>query len=150
MKLKIVNIEEAALKDVRVALPGTGSVLKRDNFEWTAFPLETTFRTNRLISGLLEGWHRTIVFDTVEYHEDTENFLFLEGVSLMLFCDREGDRLLPESMKLVRIKPGTQVEVKAGKCHYVPIPETDRFRAYVVTPLQESILIPLAEPVMSE
>ncbi|NLI54054.1 MAG: hypothetical protein GX417_06965 [Clostridiales bacterium] len=150
MKLKIVNIEEADLKDVRVALPNTGSVLRRGNFEWTAFPVETVFKTNRLISGLLEGWHRMIEFDTVEYHDDAENFLFFEGVSLMLFCDREGDRLLPESMQLVRIMPGTQVEVKAGKCHYVPIPETDRFRAYVVTPLQESILIPLAESVVAE
>lgn len=150
MKLKIVNVEEAVLKDVRIALPNTGSVLKKGNFEWTAFPLETAFETNRLISGLLEGWHRTLAFDTVEYHADAENFFFFEGVSLMLFCDRDGDRLLPESMQLVRILPGTQIEVKAGKCHYVPVPETDRFRAYVVTPLQESILISLSEPVTAE
>lgn len=147
MLLKIENIEDVQIKGVRVAAPGTGNLLRRGNFEWTSFPLETELKTNKVISGLLQGWHHEIAFDTVEYHEDTENFYFMEGVSLMLFCDRNGDVPDMSTLHLVRIQPGTQVEVVAGKCHYVPIPETDYFKAYVFTPLQESILLPLAETV---
>ena len=145
MKLKIENIENVQIKGVRVAMPGTGNVLRRGNFEWTSFPLETALKTNKVISGLLQGWHHELCFHQVEYHEDTENFFFMEGVSLMLFCDRNGDVPDMSTLQLVRIQPGTQVEVEAGKCHYVPIPETDFFKAYVFTPLQDSVLLPLEE-----
>lgn len=147
MKLRIENIEDVKIRGVRVASPASGNVLRRGNFEWTSFPLETALKTNKVISGLLQGWHHELCFDQVEYHADTENFYFMEGTCLMLFCDREGDVPDMSTLLLVRIQPDTQVEVEAGKCHYVPIPETDFFKAYVFTPLQESVLLPLAETV---
>ncbi len=147
MKLRIEEIGQVSIPGVRVALPGTGSLLRRGNFEWTCFPLETRLKGNRVVSGLLEGWHHELRFDQVEYHEDTENFYFMEGVCLMLFCDRKDGEVDASSLRLTRIHPGTQVEVEGGKCHYVPIPETDFFKAYVFTPLQPSILLNLPEPV---
>jgi hypothetical protein len=147
MKLPIHNIEDVAIRGVRYAPASAGSLLEKEHFTWNSFPLETELKTNKVVSGLLQGWHRVVEFDTVEYHEDTENFFFFEGVSLMLFCDRDGQKPDLSTLQLVRIQPGTQVEVKAGKCHYVPIPETDFFKAYVFTPLQASILLPLGEKV---
>lgn len=147
MEKAVTNIEETAIRGVRAVNVRTGSLLQKEHFEWLSFPLETTLKRNQVVSGLLRGWHRTVCFDTVEYHEDTENFFFLEGTCIMIFCDRNGEEPDMNSIQLVKIPAGTQVEVEAGKCHYVPIPLTDTFRAYVFTPLQESILIPLKETV---
>ena len=108
------------------------------------------WRTNKVISGILQGWHRTVEFDTLEYHDDTENFYFTEGTCIMPFGTRVGDSVDPDSLQLVRIRPGTQVEVKAGKLHYVPIPLGDTFRAYVFTPLQESKFVQLPELLIGE
>ena len=147
MKIKIINAEDAKVKDVRFALPHSENVLKNGHFEWRSFQLETALYTNKVISGILQGWHRTVEFDTVEYHEDTKNFYFAEGTCIMPFADMADGKVDMDSIQMVRILPGTQVEVKAGKCHYVPIPEGDTFKAYVFTPLQESILLPLDEKI---
>lgn len=147
MEIRIINAEDASISDVRFAFPKSENVLRRGNFEWSSFPLESLLRTNKVISGILKGWHRTVEFDTVEYHMDTENFYFAEGVCIMPFANRIGDAVDIGSLQLVRIQPGTQVEVKAGKCHYVPIPEGDTFRAFVFTPRQDSILLSLDDTV---
>ena len=150
MKLRIEEIEQVQIRGVRVAKPGTGTVLRRGNFEWVCFPLETQLKTSKVVSGLLQGWHHEVYFDQVEYHEDTENFYFLEGTVLMLFCDQQMERPDMSTLRLVRIRPGTQIEVEAGKCHYVPIPETDIFKAYVFTPIQPSVMLKLSEPITLE
>jgi len=147
MLLHVKEIEEAAPVGVRFAAMGESQVLKKEHFEWTSFPLETALKTNQVVSGLLQGWHRTLRFDTVEYHGDAENFFFLEGECVMLFCERREEQPLLDTACLVHIRPGTQVEVKAGICHYVPIALTDTFKAYVFTPLQDSILLSLPEPI---
>ena len=148
MKLEIQEISDVQMEGVRVALPGTEGVLRKNHFEWISFALETKETTDRIISGLLEGWHHEVKFTEVEYHINPENFYFYEGTCLMLFADKtEEDEIIEGSLKLVRIHPGTQVEVAAGKCHYVPIPETDTFKAFVFTPIHESLMIDLPEEV---
>lgn len=146
MKLQVINAEDAKISGVRFAFPGQEALLCSGHFEWRSFPLETMLRTNKVISGILQGWHRTVEFDTMEYHDDTENFYFAEGTCIMPFGSRMGDSIDLASLQLVQIRPGTQVEVKAGKLHYVPIPLGDTFRACVFTPLQESKLLRLPEP----
>lgn len=147
MYVKVENAETAFVRGVRFAFASQGALLEKEHFEWRSFPLETSLKTNKVISGWLQGWHRTIEFDTVEYHGDTENFFFIEGECIMPFCDQKDDKADMGTLQLVRILPGMQVEVEAGKCHYVPIPLTDYFRAYVFTPRQESVLLPLEETV---
>ena len=127
MKVQVINAEDAKISGVRFAFPGEENLLCSGHFEWRSFPLETMLRTNKVISGILQGWHRTVEFDTLEYHDDTENFYFTEGTCIMPFGTRVGDSVDPDSLQLVRIRPGTQVEVKAGKLHYVPIPLGDTF-----------------------
>ncbi|MCI8333060.1 MAG: hypothetical protein HFH25_00585 [Lachnospiraceae bacterium] len=150
MVVNVKNAGEIPVKGVRFAPVSKSVLLQKEHFEWTSFPLETGLKTNRVVSGLLKGWHRTVEFDTVEYHEDTENFFFMEGECIMPFCDQKQGEADMDTMQLIRILPGTQVEVQAGKCHYVPIPLTDCFRAYVFTPLQESVLISLKETVKTK
>lgn len=150
LKIKVENAEKATVNGVRFAFAEDGMLLAKEHFEWTSFPLETALKTNKVISGLLQGWHQKVEFHTVEYHEDTENFFFFEGECIMPFCDRNGEVPDMDTLQFIRIRPGTQVEVKAGKCHYVPIPLTDTFRAYVFTPQQESVLMPLAERAEAE
>lgn len=147
LRKHVIHAEDALVKGVRFASVTEGTLLEKEHFQWTSFPLETSLKTNQVISGLLQGWHQKVLFHTVEYHEDTENFFFLEGECIMPFCDRDGDLPDMTTLQLVRIRPGTQVEVSAGKCHYVPIPLTDTFKAYVFTPLQESVLLALSEDV---
>ena len=150
MKVHVINAEDAKISGVRFAFPGEENLLCSGHFEWRSFPLETMLRTNKVISGILQGWHRTVEFDTLEYHDDTENFYFTEGTCIMPFGTRVGDSVDPDSLQLVRIRPGTQVEVKAGKLHYVPIPLGDTFRAYVFTPLQESKFVQHQELLIGE
>ncbi len=150
MIIPVKNAGEVWVKGVRFAKGKEGALLAREHFEWTSFPLETALKTNRVVSGLLQGWHRTVEFDTVEYHVDTENFYFLEGECIMPFCDQKNGVPDMDTLQLVRIPAGTQVEVAAGKCHYVPIPLTDTFKAYVFTPLQDSVLLPLPESVRAK
>lgn len=150
LRKNVIYAGEASVKGVRFASVTEGTLLEKEHFQWTSFPLETSLKTNHVISGLLQGWHQKVRFHTVEYYRDTENFFFLEGECIMPFCDRDGDIPDMETLQLIRIQPGTQVEVSAGKCHYVPIPLGDTFKAYVFTPQQESILLPLAEEVEME
>ena len=150
MKVQVINAEDAKISGVRFAFPGEENLLCSGHFEWRSFPLETMLRTNKVISGILQGWHRTVEFDTLEYHDDTENFYFTEGTCIMPFGTRVGDSVDPDSLQLVRIRLGTQVEVKEGKLHYVPIPLGDTFRAYVFTPLQESKFVQLPELLIGE
>ena len=74
MKVQVINAEDAKISGVRFAFPGEENLLCSGHFEWRSFPLETMLRTNKVISGILQGWHRTVEFDTLEYHDDTENF----------------------------------------------------------------------------
>lgn len=150
MKRKIVSIFDAEIPGVRVEKKEDGALLQKEYFEWMSFPLETNFKQSRIISGLLKGWHRTLSFTEVEYHEDAENFLFFQGESVMIFCDKKDGRPDMNSIRLVRIPEGTQIEVAAGKCHYVPIPLTDTFQAFVFTPLQDAVILPLEETVVPE
>ena len=147
---KIKNIFETEISGVRVEKAENGELLKKEHFEWTSFPLKTKFKQNQVISGVLKGWHRVIAFTQVEYHDDAENFLFFQGDSIMIFCDKKNNKVDMNSVQLVRIPEGTQIEVAAGKCHYVPIPLTDTFKAFVFTPLQEAFILPLQEEVLSE
>lgn len=149
MTREILDIFKTEISGVRVRKAEDGGLLQKEYFEWKSFPLETEFKQEQIISGLLKGWHRTIAFREVEYHKDAENFFFFQGECIMIFCDKTlSNEIDMESIQLVRIPAGTQVEVAAEKCHYVPIPLTDVFQAFVFTPLQEAHLLMLKEEIV--
>ena len=87
MNVKIQDIKDVTIKGVNVKFTDTCEAYKEDFFEWTAFPVVTEFKTNKIMAGVLQGWHHTPNFTAIEYHEDAEQFYFTEGTALMLFID---------------------------------------------------------------
>ena len=150
MKVKIQDLKDVAIKGVNVAFTGTCEAYKEDFFEWTAFPVVTPFKTDKIMSGLLQGWHHTPNFSVIEYHEDAEQFFFMEGTALMLFIDIVDGKPAMDTAQIVRIPAGTQLDIAAGKGHFVAVAEGCTFKALVVSPVQEAPRMDLSEMVCGE
>ena len=55
-----------------------------------------------------------------------------------------------DTAQIVRIPAGTQLDIAAGKGHFVAVAEGDTFKAIVVSPVQEAPRMDLAEEVIGE
>lgn len=150
MKVKIQDLKDTAVKGVNAVFTETCEAYKEDFFEWTAFPVVTQFKTDKIMSGLLQGWHHTPNFSVIEYHEDAEQFLFTEGTALMLFIDIVDGKPAMDTAQIVRIPAGTQLDIAAGKGHFVAVAEDCTFKAIVISPVQEAPRMELAEMVCGE
>ena len=149
MELKITDLAATQISGVRVALPASyeTGVYREDYFAWTAMPLVTPFHTGEVMMGILEGWHHTPCFGQVEYHADKECFYFMSGTALMYFVDIRDGKPVLESGQLVRIPAGAELEIEAGKGHFIAVAEDDHFRALVTSPVQQAPRLPLPETV---
>jgi len=68
----------------------------------------------------------------------------------MLFIDIKNGKPDMASAQLVRIKKGTQIVIKQGKGHFVPIAEaSEPVCAIVISPKMEAIRIDLEEEIGS-
>ena len=150
MKVKIQDLKDVTIKGVNVAFTEICETYKEDFFEWTAFPVVTQFKTDKIMSGVLQGWHHTPNFSVIEYHEDAEQFFFTEGTALMLFIDIVDGKPAMDTAQIVRIPAGTQLDIAAGKGHFVAVAEGCTFKAIVVSPVQEAPRMDLAETVCGE
>ena len=150
MKVKIQDLKNVTIKGVNVAFTETCKPYKEDFFEWTAFPIVTKFKTDKIMSGVLQGWHHTPNFSQIEYHEDAEQFFFTEGPALMLVIDIENGKPVMNTAQIVRIPAGTQLDIAAGKGHFVAVAEGCTFKAIVVSPVQEAPRIDLDEMICGE
>jgi hypothetical protein len=150
MKVKIQDLKDVAVKGVHVAFTETCEAYKEDFFEWTAFPIVTQFKTDKIMSGVLQGWHHTPNFSQIEYHEDAEQFFFTEGTALMLFIDIVDKTPDMDTAQIVRIPAGTQLDIAAGKGHFVAVAEGCTFKAIVVSPVQDAPRMDLPEMVCGE
>lgn len=150
MKVKIQDLKDVSIKGVNVAFTETCEAYKEDFFEWTAFPIVTSFKTDKIMSGLLQGWHHTPNFSVIEYHEDAEQFFFTEGTALMLFIDIVDGAPAMDTAQIVRIPAGTQLDIAAGKGHFVAVAEGCTFKAIVVSPVQDAPRMDLPEMVCGE
>ena len=150
MKVKIQDLKDVAIKGVNVAFTEICETYKEDFFEWTAFPVVTQFKTDKIMSGVLQGWHHTPNFSVIEYHEDAEQLFFTEGTALMLFIDIVDGKPAMDTAQIVRIPAGTQLDIAAGKGHFVAVAEGCTFKAVVVSPVQAAPRMDLAEMVCGE
>ena len=150
MKVKIQDLKDVAIKGVNVAFTESCDTYREDFFEWTAFPVVTRFKTDKIMSGLLQGWHHTPNFSVIEYHEDAEQFFFTEGTALMLFIDIVDGKPAMDTAQIVRIPAGTQLDIAAGKGHFVAVAEGCTFKAIVVSPVQDAPRMDLSETVCGE
>ena len=135
MKVKIQDLKNVTIKGVNVAFTETCEAYKEDFFEWTAFPIV---------------WHHTPNFSQIEYHEDAEQFFFTEGTALMLFIDIENGKPVMNTAQMVRIPAGTQLDIAAGKGHFVAVAEGCTFKAIVVSPVQDAPRMDLDEMICGE
>lgn len=143
----VTNIAETAIPGVTVKLPDTYAPYRERYFQWTAFPIVSHFETGDIQCGLLEGWHHVPAFSEIEYHADKELFYFLHGTALMLFCDIEDGAPVMASCQIVRIPAGTELEIPAGKGHFIAVAEDEHFQAIVVSPKQDAPRMALTDTV---
>lgn len=148
MKTKIVSSREARVPGVRFCHGADCAVHREAYFTCTPLALQTAFRrADNLVCGVLEGWHHVPRFCTLETHSDAETFVFTQGTALMPFCDIVNGIPDLATVQIVRIEAGTQVEVAAGKGHFVAVAEGDHFCALVYCPQQPAERIALAQPI---
>jgi len=147
MNIKITDIADTQISGVRVSLPRDyrKNLYSEDYFTWSGMPIVSAFKTENIMMGILEGWHHTPNFDKIEYHEDKESFYFISGVALMYFVDIRGGKPEIETSQIVRIPAGVELEIEAGKGHFVAVAESDCFSALVTSPVQEAPRIALPE-----
>ena len=150
MEVQITDLKNTAISGVRSLFPDSYDTYREDYFEWTAFPLVSEFKTGKVTTGLLEGWHHTPGFSVIEWHEDNEIFCFLDGTALMLFVDIENSFPVMESAQIVRIPAGVTLEVAKGKGHFVAVAEGCCYKAIVVSPVQDAPRIALSETIVGK
>jgi mannose-6-phosphate isomerase-like protein (cupin superfamily) len=147
-KIVIQDLTTGLVKGVEVRLPSDQIGYRETYFEWTASPLAAKFMSPEVSGGVLRAWRHTSVFREIETHVDAEMFYFVSGVALMLFVEvKEGQADL-ETAQIVRIQPGTQLVIEAGKGHFVAVAESEEpVEVIVVSPKMEAPRIGLAEAV---
>jgi hypothetical protein len=147
-KIKIQNLRPGLVKGIEVFIPDKSFGYQETYFKWAASPLVVNFQKAEVSGGILEAWRHTPVFTEAETHCDNEMFYFLSGVALMLFADLKDGQADLETAQIVRIQPGTQIILTAGKAHFVPVAEnSEHVVAVVVSPKMGAPRVPLSEPV---
>lgn len=144
----IKDLLPGTVQGVTVALPG-GEAYRESYFEWTASSLVTGFKTSDISGGILKTWKNVPLFTQVETHIDAEMFYFLGGAAIMAFADIIDGQADMNSVEIVRVQPGTQIIITAGKAHFVPVAEGDMpVHIIVVAPKMDAPRIPLKEAVL--
>jgi mannose-6-phosphate isomerase-like protein (cupin superfamily) len=149
--MKMVPIEalrRGGVSGVEVALPGEASAYREGFFEWRASALDAAFRTSQIAGGVLKAWRHEPAFAQIETHADREMFHFMSGTAIMLFMDAPGGRPDMDSAQIVRILPGTEIAIDAGKGHFVAVAEGDEpVVAVVVAPRMDAPRMDLPDTV---
>lgn len=147
-KIKIEDLRNGLIRGVEIHLPESDETYREGYFEWTATSLAGTMATNEISGGVLRAWHHQPVFHEMETHQDTEMFYFITGIALMLFIDVVDGQPALETAQIVRINPGTQLSIPAGKGHFVAVAEgSEPVCAVVVAPKMAAPRMRLPESV---
>jgi mannose-6-phosphate isomerase-like protein (cupin superfamily) len=149
--MKRITIQDLTLglvKGIKVQLPLDKVGYRETYFEWTPSALTAKFKTPDVSGGVLRAWRHVPVFREIETHIDVEMFYFVSGVALMLFVDvKEGQADL-DTAQIVRIQPGTQLVIDAGKGHFVAVAESEEpVEMIVVSPKMDAPRMGLVEEV---
>jgi oxalate decarboxylase/phosphoglucose isomerase-like protein (cupin superfamily) len=147
-KIKIQDLKQGMVAGIEIQLPFEADTYREDYFEWTASSLTAGFRTKEISGGILQAWHHVPVFREVETHVDAEMFYFIKGTAIMLFADMTDGEPDMDSVQILRILPGSQILVPAGKGHFVAVAEdSEPVYAVIVSPKMDAPRKPLPEPV---
>jgi hypothetical protein len=78
-------------------------------------------------------------------------FYFVSVVTMMLFVDNKDGQADLDTAQIVRVRPGTQLVIAAGKGHFVAVAESERpVEMIVVSPKMDAPRMKLAEMVYGE
>jgi len=147
-QVKIQDMLPGLVAGVDVQMPGDVAPYRETYFEWTGSSLLACFHTPEISGGVLRAWRHVPVFAEIETHIDAEMFYFISGTALMLFMDLADGQPDSSSAQIVRIRPGTQIVIPAGKAHFVAVAEGDeRVEIIVVSPRMPAPRMMLVEPV---
>lgn len=147
-KVKIIDIKPGIVHGIDVKMPVSAPGYSETYFEWTAFSLAAEFNSTQVSGGILRAWHHVPIFKEIETHIDAEMFYFISGTALMLFMDLKDGKPDMETSQVVRIQPGTQLVIPAGKGHFVAVAESSEpVFAIVVSPRMEAPRMTLSEAV---
>jgi hypothetical protein len=147
-QIKIQDLKPGLVKGLEVQMPVETAGHRENYFEWTASSLTAKFLSPEISGGVLQTWRHVPVFHEIETHIDAEMFYYVSGVALMLFIDVKDGRPQMDSAQIVRIQPGTQLLISAGKGHFVAVAESaESVYAVVVSPKMDAPRMPLAEAV---
>ena len=131
-QIEIKDLKPGAVKGVEVQMPGEAQAYKERFFEWSASSLTSKFKASEISGGILKAWHHVPAFDEIETHVDAEMFFFTSGTALMLFVDLIHGVPDMDTAQIMRIQPGTQIIISAGKGHFVSVAEGDEPVSIVV------------------
>lgn len=147
-KIQIEDLKIGLVNGIEVQMPSGVDAYREGYFEWTASTLLARFKTTEVSGGILRTWHNVPVFHEVETHVDAEMFYFILGVALMLFVDLKDGEPDMDTTQIVRIQPGTQIVIPAGKGHFVAVAESEEpVFMVVVSPRMDAPRIPLLNPI---
>lgn len=147
-QVKIIDLEPGLINGVEVSFMKPDDTYKENWFEWTATKLTAEFKGNKVTGGVLNAWKHAPVFTEMEYHEDAEMFYFISGTALMPFAEIIDGKIAMDSVRVVRIRPGTQIVIQAGAAHFVAVAEDDTpLVAVVAAPPMDAPRIPMTEAV---
>jgi mannose-6-phosphate isomerase-like protein (cupin superfamily) len=151
-KVVIQDLRPGLVKGVAVQLPPVQPGYRETYFEWTPSSLTAQFKNAGVSGGVLRAWKHTPVFREIETHVDAEMFYFSSGVALMLFIDvKEDGQTDLDTAEIVRVRPGTQLVIAAGKGHFVAVAESDEpVEMIVVSPKMDAPRTSLPETVAGE
>jgi mannose-6-phosphate isomerase-like protein (cupin superfamily) len=148
-KISIQDLTPDLVSGIQVQLPGTEAIEEELYFKWAPSTLVTQFDTNFVSGGILTSSKADPIFYEIESHLDAEMFYFMSGTAIMIFIDLLDQKPLMDTAQIVRIQPGTQLIIPAGKAHFVPVPEgDDALEIIVVAPKMGDIKVDLPESVM--
>jgi mannose-6-phosphate isomerase-like protein (cupin superfamily) len=145
-KINILDLSPKLVPGIEVQMPEAVIPYRENYFEWTGSSMMAKIHTNVVSGGVLKAWHHSPIFHEIETHIDTEMFYFVSGIALMLFLDVKNGQAIPETAQVVRVQPGTQIVISAGKGHFVPVAEGDEpLEIIVVAPKMDAPRMPLPE-----
>jgi len=143
-QIKIQDLAPKLVPGVEVQMPAVSAPYRESYFEWVGSSLVAKLQANEVSGGVLRAWRHIPVFREIETHIDSEIFYFISGVALMLFIDVKDGQPYCETAQVVRIQPGTQIVIPAGKGHFVPVAEgNEPVEIIVMAPKMDAPRMPL-------
>lgn len=131
----IRDYDKVQIPGVRFACKDTETnVICKDHFRCTILPQKTPMVTGMIMCDVLEGPAQIPVFSSWETHTYAESFYYFRGTALMPFIEIKDGKADPDTVQIVRIPAGVQVEVLPGVGHYVATAEKDDFSCLCCRP----------------